>query len=177
MKLSLNKFYRKRGFTLIELIIVLGISLIVFSVLGSILNITLKTLNVSKSTDSMFNDAYFSLNYIADEVYSADYIIPNKNKGSLGFAILNAMNNRDEKYRYIYYSLDGMALERKAINLKYRLKNEEVLSGKFGTNILLNNVKNLECLVNDESIDLEMNLLENGLEKNIRKIIAIRTFK
>ncbi|WP_164845548.1 PilW family protein [Anaerosphaera multitolerans] len=174
MRLYLKKFYRLRGFTLIELIIVLGISVLIFPLLYSLLGMSLKTLNTSNRNDLIFNDTYFTFNYIADEINSADYIVEDCKRNSLGFAIVNCKNEKG--YRYVYYVFDGKRIARKAVNIDRKFDINVDSVGTFGTNTLINNVKNVSCTIKENLIKLNIVVFSGNYEREFEKIIAIRTF-
>lgn len=175
-KLRLKKYFRQKGFTLIELVLAIGISMIIFSVLSSIFGLVAKTITISSSGNEFLNSSYFSSNYIYREVASADYIIKNENKNSLGFALVNVFNaKKGKKYRYVYYVFSDSSIKRKAL-VRNSIFEGNLITGKTGTNIIAKNIRSVDSTVNDEIIKLNIEHELNGISKKYEIEIINRTF-
>ena len=72
-KLNLKYTYRKKGYSLIELVLSIAMLLIITMVLTSILGVTQKILNKSYINQNTNSDMSYAINYIKDEIESCDY--------------------------------------------------------------------------------------------------------
>lgn len=100
----------KKGFTLIELLLAMAISSLIALSLFSILNISNKSCNLIEDKDELMLNANFAIDYLKNEIKSADMIISshkfseldNKRPTNIGFVIMTNGDSKGE-YRYITY--------------------------------------------------------------------------
>lgn len=175
----MKKFLRIKGFTLIELIIGIGISTILVTMLFSVFKISLSTTAKLSKLDEFENRYQFASQLIRDEVASADFIYKDDEYDSLGFILLivdeerKDTNTENFKYRYIKYKKDEKNLYRVALNT-----NTKIQKWNYGgtKNLIAKNLKSINHLVSKEKIVLNF---EFELDNSIRKkelILANRTF-
>lgn len=174
----MNISLKKKGFTLIELVVSIAIASIIFTLLSSLFSVGVKSLKNSNTKVQNINNTYLAMEYIRGEIERADYIVDNGNKSSLGFGIINYLgDNKDVLYKYTYYSFENNNLYR---NTQKSNKNYFKLAdvrGKFGKNMLVENIQNINCSVYKSYIGLEIQLDKSGFNEKYNKIYAIRTFK
>lgn len=138
MKLNTGQlFHKNKGFTLIELILVIAICSIIILPIYSILNTSSNIFVYSKEKDELMLNAKHSIEYIKNDIKSSDFIIAqykikglkNKYPTNIGFVLViveerNNPENPREKidiYKYVtYYTKAGklirIAFEDKALN-------------------------------------------------------------
>lgn len=104
-KLNLKCTYRKKGYSLIELVLSIAMLLIITMVLTSLLGVTQKILNKSYINQNTNSDMSYAINYIKDEIESCDYYT--YINGGLYF-----IKKVDNKYNYISYGLKDNQLFR-----------------------------------------------------------------
>lgn len=170
--LFLKRLLKIRAFTLIELVISVGISLIILSLLGSIFNISVNSLNYSEKKMDSLNKVYLASEYMRDDIESSDYIIKNTNINSLGFCLITNLNS--EKRRATFYTFEDNKLFRKSQNSSKSYLDEYKIIGKTGNNVLIEDVKKIKCNLKEELIEVEIMLDE---ENSVSRVFAIRTRK
>lgn len=109
--------FKNKGFTLIELILALGISSIVIIPLFTILGFSARACNLGEQKDDLILNSRYAIEFIKGEVKVADKIISsnkitgldNKYPSNLGFVIM--IREAGNKNRYItYYVKDSKLL-------------------------------------------------------------------
>lgn len=136
-------FQNKKGFTLFELVLGMAIMSILFLTLYSCLSFTLKLNQKSVAEDEILLNGRYILEYIKDEITSADKIInssyfldlDSKFPGNIGFVILNKtispINKDPTKKKYDVYSYTSYYLENGTmirINAKRDVEKDVLLS-------------------------------------------------
>ncbi len=140
-------FHKKtKGFTLIEIIIAMGISLIILTVITSILGISGSVLKGNIGRNKLENNGRYAIDYIEKEVrrsiniYSIDEYDIDVKDNNLGFLIQIVPYNKENKYQYIYYSLDIKNLIRHSISssgpIEKGLKNINIGNNSIASNIV-----------------------------------------
>lgn len=103
---------RNKGFTLIELILVLGICSIIILPVYSILGFSLRSYTIGEEKDEIFLNARYGIEYIKNEIKSADIVVsPDKIEKfntqyptNIGFLLVFI---DDKIYKYVtYYTKD-----------------------------------------------------------------------
>lgn len=119
-----HTFLKNKGFTLIEVILVLAISSIIIIPIFSILNFSIKACDLGEQKDDLILNGRYSMEYIKGEVKIADKIISsNKILGlnskyptNIGFVIM--VREKNDIFRYItYYVKDSKLLRIACTNL------------------------------------------------------------
>lgn len=173
----MKKFYKRKAFTLIELIFSLAIIFVVISLLLKSMSASLKTSEIIKKKDDLFSQSYFACNYMYNEISSADYIISNGNENSLGFTLIKLegknKDGKNSKYNYTYYSYNGKNLRRHSINTDRKIKNN-VINMKMGVNNLISGVESVDSNYSKDLITIKINF-DDKTSKTLR--IANRTFE
>lgn len=109
--------FKDKGFTLIELILALGISSIVIITLFTILNFSARACDLGEQKDDLILNSRYAIEFIKGEVREADKIISptqiiglnNKYPNNLGFVVM--IREEGDKFRYItYYVKDSKLL-------------------------------------------------------------------
>lgn len=112
---------KKRGFTLLELIMVLFIGSLLIVALSSVLNITIAAAGLTKAQDDRIDERVFIVQRILEDVrssnfvcYSDDFIMNQKYQNNLGFVLQRKgiKNNDPNEHRYIGYCLRNNQLIR-----------------------------------------------------------------
>lgn len=173
----MKKFYKRKAFTLIELIFSLAIIFVVISLLLKSMSASLKTSEIIKKKDDLFSQSYFACNYMYNEISSADYIISNGNANSLGFTLIKLegknKDGKNSKYNYTYYSYNGKNLRRHSINTDRKIKNN-VINMKMGVNNLISGVESVDSNYSKDLITIKINF-DDKTSKTLK--IANRTFE
>lgn len=169
----MRKYLVKKGFTLIELVISIFISILIFSLLGSIFNISLKSLKSSNKKTENINNTYLAFELIKNEIENADYIIKNKNKNSLGFLIVSEMTK--EKNKCTFYTLEDNKVFRNTQNSNKNYIDSEIVQGKFGKNALIENVENIEISLEKGLIKINILLNQKSFNQSFERKFAVRT--
>ncbi len=173
----MKKSYKRKAFTLIELVFSLALIFIVISLLLKSMSASLKTSEVIKKKDDLFSQSYFACNYMYNEISSTDYIISNGNKNSLGFTLIKLegkdKNGKNSKYNYTYYSHSGKNIRRHSINTDKKIKNN-IINMKMGVNNLISGVESVDSSYSKNLITIKINF-----DDNTSKILKIanRTFE
>lgn len=114
-KLNLKFTCRRKGYSLIELVLSIAMLLIIAMVLTSILVISQKALNKTYKNQNINSDMSYAIDYIKDEIESSDYYT--YIGGHIYF-----IKRVDNKYVYINYFEDENRLYRYA-SVEDELKN------------------------------------------------------
>lgn len=160
----------KKGFTLLELILVLCIGSIVIGICFSILSLSQKTNAYADRADDILYNGNFAIEYIKYEIQNADKIISadkikDLNKlypNNIGFAI---MQIRGKEYDYMTFFIK----ENKLIRIARNFDHEVVLlaASLSGYNEICDYVKSF----GDTSIDWDNKILNLDLEIGEKKFM------
>ncbi|MBL7574933.1 prepilin-type N-terminal cleavage/methylation domain-containing protein [Peptoniphilus asaccharolyticus DSM 20463] len=145
----------KKGFTLIELVMVVGISLILFSLLGNTVGHFVSATQKNSVDEEIANELYFFENYIRDEIESAQKIVADE---QYGFKIVNRKRVENKGNEYVqdtvYFDLE---------------KNE--IRRNRGSNALISRVEKFDIKCTEDYVLINVKML-NGKSKEI--LVAIR---
>jgi prepilin-type N-terminal cleavage/methylation domain-containing protein len=118
----------KKGFTIIELIYGMAIFSVLLSTVISMLNFSNKVFTIGENEDEFLLNGRFAIEYLKEEIRSADLIIPSNKISNLnstypeniGFVMMkdNGISNHKERYRFYTYYLMGDKLVRISRNLE-----------------------------------------------------------
>lgn len=119
----------RRGFTIIEFILGMTLFVLLLSTAFAMLHFTIKASTIGENEDEVLLYGRFVVDYIKEEIRSADLIIPsdkipnlnNIYPENIGFVMMkdNGISNPEERYRFYTYYLKGDKLVRISRNLKY----------------------------------------------------------
>lgn len=177
-KFSLESF---EGFTLVELIIALGIFSIIILILYNILSFSLKSGEKIEKENEYIQNGKYAIDYITKEIKSCDEIISSKkfenlneqHPVNLGFVIKRKIDNN--KYLYITYYHYYDRIRRCAVESK-----EEYPAGYLfaGHNNVAENIYSIENTTADfdkGTITLDFLIGKNNDEGiNLKTMIYIR---
>lgn len=155
----LKLLLKKRGYSLIEMIVAIGSASIILLLLSNLLKISEASLN--KNSDLNFIDSGYTYGseYIRNEISAANEIIPLKLKNSLGFLILNIDGtDRKKPYHYIYYRFKNHTVQRVALRSSVRKNPESFAQYREGANILIGNVERVSSKFEDGIISIKIDL-------------------
>lgn len=150
---------RRKGYSLIELVLSIAMLLIIGMVLTSILGISQKALNKTYINQNVNSDLSYALEYIKDEIESSDYYT---NIGGKIYFI----KEFQEKYIYINYDKMNGKLYRFASTEK-NLTKFDLLEAN-GKNALTENIEDFR--ISDEGNYFKIYLNYNDLDKISFKI-------
>ncbi len=173
MKLNFNASLKKGAFTLIELVISISITVLIFTVLLGLFNSTVISFKKSDEKLNSLNNSYLFFEFFRDDLEKGDSVVINKNKNSIGIGIINRYSKNSEyPYKYTYYSLEDGNIFRNTQKSKVEYREKEFVNGKFGKNKVIENVENIELLKEDGYINLKMYLDDDN---PLERIYAIRS--
>ncbi|QQK08623.1 PilW family protein [Miniphocaeibacter halophilus] len=180
--LVMKSFYRKKqkGFTLIELIVALGISSILIIVISYIMATSGKIMESNISRNKLNNNGGYAIDYIEKEIrrsiniYNIDDFIAKPKDNNLGF-LLEVVPYQAEKnpYQYIYYYLDKGNLIRYSIGIENPIE-EGIKSSNIGTNKIAENIVSIKKTyfnINEKFIHLNFQCENNGVKKEYESSI------
>ncbi len=166
-----------RGFTLIELILVLGLSSILIVVFYTILSFTVKVGKVSEEKDEIIQNGRYAIDYIIREIRTSDKIIAldkfenlnSKYPNNLGFVIQKEIGK--DYYKYIIYYCDFNKIRRCAVEMEGEEYPKTYLFQ--GHNVIAEYI----CNIDNSIIDLnrKMITLDFQLGTDKEQIINLRT--
>lgn len=118
--LHIRRYYlRNKGFTLVELILTMAISLLIILPLLSILSLSTRSCALTEEKDELMLNANFAIDYIKYEIKSADTIISSDKFKELNFQypsnigfVVKINDDTLGKYRYITYYTNKKSLIR-----------------------------------------------------------------
>lgn len=151
----------KKGFTLIELVLAIGISLILFSAISTMLSHMIKTTQNISSQEFYVNELYFFENFVRDEICSASKIEKN---GTNTFILTIFENN----------SNGNVSKKNEEKQVYYYLNNGKIIRGVNnynGGNTLISNVKNYQAVYENSYVKLFVELF-TGQKREI--IVEVR---
>ena len=173
-------FHKKiKGFTLIELIVAMGISLIILTVITSILGLSGSVLKGNIGRNKLENNGRYAIDYIEKEVRRSINIYPiddydiNARENNLGFLLQVDPYNEENKYQYIYYSLDRKTLMRHSIGssepIEKGLKDINVGNNSIASNI--NSISKSYYNASEKFIHLNFECSIENINKNYESSI------
>lgn len=180
---SLKLIYkRNKGFTLLELILAIGLSSIVALSLLSILNYSKNTSIIGNEIDELMLNGRYAMEYIKKEIKAADKILPANKiyvlrtsyKNNLGFAI---MNKEGQSYRYTsyYWRNDGKLFRISGHAAKEQYPVMDVQWGHNEIGEFFHSIKDSKFDLDNNMIYLDLKLKStNGQELNLKTNIFIR---
>lgn len=140
--MNLKRLYKK-GFTLIELVVAIAISLVLFSILGNILYQSVNNTKIISNQENETNGLYYFENFVRDDLTSSIKV----KKNNLHGFVFTMQEEGKEKTFY------------------YDLSNNKILR-KDGNNVLLSNVKKYNVKYNNSCITMDI-LLFSGTHRII----------
>ncbi|CAG7589431.1 type II secretion system protein [Peptoniphilus senegalensis] len=166
-KLNLKFTCRRKGYSLIELVLSIAMLLIIAMVLTSILVISQKALNKTYKNQNINSDMSYAIDYIKDEIESSDYYT--YIGGHIYF-----IKRVDNKYVYINYFEDENRLYRYA-SVEDELKKFDKLP-RNGNNPMTEEIKDFK--ISDDSGYFSIYLKYNDLDKiNIKVAKRIQIYE
>lgn len=180
--LSIRHIYLpNKGFTLIEVLLALGISSIIIFSLFSILDFSIDVCTLGEEKDDLILNGRYAIEFIKDDIKSADKIISSdkiiglktKFPTNIGFVIM--IDEENGSYRYITYHLKNDKLVRLACT---RANKTYPTSYYFdGHNELceyVDSISNTKLENEFNMVNLDFNFNKNKSELNIKASILIR---
>lgn len=179
---SIGPIYQKnKGFTLLEIILFLGIGSIIMLPLLSILNFSLKSFDRGEQKDELFLNARYGIEYIKDEILRADKIIDSSKISGLkerypeniGFVIVISEESGD--YRYITYHISNSKLIRMACTRKDERYPSQISFA--GYNVLSDYIESIDAsnfYSKESMILLDFKFKHRNEKLNIKSDIYIR---
>lgn len=178
MKLIYSK---SRGFTLIEMILVLAIGSIVTLSICTLLDFSIKTCDIGEQKDDLILNGRYGIEYIKNEIRLADKIISTKKiKGldskyvtNLGFIVMIAEDSGS--YRYITYYIKNSNLVRIACTrLTDQYPNKDNFGGHNTICEFIHNTGESKFEPDQSMVFLDFNLKHRTEEFRIKADIHIR---
>lgn len=176
-----HTYPKNKGFTLIEIILAIGICAIIIVPLFSILDFSIDACTIGDEKDDLMLNGKHAIEYIKNEIKSADMIVSiDKFKDlktsyptNIGFVIM--INEADGNYRYITYHSKNKRIIRIACT---RTNNIYPSQNYFaGHNEICNLVDSIEDTVFDPKQDmiyLDIKLTKNNSSLSLKSDIYIR---
>lgn len=169
----LNK--KSKGFTLIEIILAMAISLIILSVITVLLGFSLNILKTDFDYSKREASVSYAQSYIEKEVarsykvYEAIEFPLNLRENNLGFVIEILPYNNSDGYNhdYVYYYLKKDKIQRAIYSSPTPVEQKGYLNYQ-GTNVICENVTSVEGSYFDKAsnyMELNFSFEESGLEK------------
>lgn len=169
---------KNKGFTLIELLMWICLFSILFLAYFSLLEYTNKVLKMGDGVDEVLSNARFGIEYIKEEILSADRIIPidkfqglkHKYPFIFDFVILTIYETRNDKnqvtkttYNYSTYYLQGEELRRVAVNKENQsLPIGSEFSGHNQISTNVSSIHGTKLIRSDKIIRLGLSMGENN---------------
>lgn len=163
---------KKTGFTLIELIVSIAISSVILLVLFSAFNNSVNTYKLLSKYSRGYNDCEFALNYIADEVGAASFIVSSVDNDEILIGIDRGENVKsNSRYQYISYrkKLDSIYRYSLTSGIKYNSGISKFKS--IGTNRLVKSIKNFNINLENGVVKVEIVSISGS---SYKKNIAVR---
>lgn len=176
-----HTYPRNKGFTLIEIILAIGICSIIILPLLSILNFTINACAVGDEKDDLMLNGKHAIEYIKSEIKSADMIISSEKfkdlrsiySTNIGFVIM--IHESSGNYRYITYHTKDNKIIRIACT---RTNNKYPSQNYFGGH---NEICNLVDSIEDTIVDLKQDIIyldfkfkTNNSNLNLKSDVYIR---
>lgn len=175
-------FRKNKGFTLIELVLALGLSSILILSLSSILNFTKNAFVLGNEVDELMLNGRYAIDYIKDEVRSAEMILPsNKIRGlngyyreNLGFVIMTKEDKNYDRFT-TYYRKDGKLIRISGLAPKGNYPIYIDLKGFNEISEFIHSIEGCKLDLENKMIYLDFKLLsDRGQELNLKSNIFIR---
>lgn len=171
---------KNKGFTLIEVMLALGISSMIIIPLFTILNFSVKACDLGEQKDDLILNSRYAIEFIKGEVKVADKVISSKQisglnekyPSNLGFVI---MIREEDNFRYITYYVKDSKLLR--IACTRRVDKYPIESNFGGHNIISEFIDDIEqCQLDEESsiIILDFKFKHKDEELRLKTDIYIR---
>ncbi len=156
---------RSKGFTLLEIIISIGLMSLIISIVFALINfVSLSSERVLGSDDTLLNGRH-ALDYILADANESISIMPidsinnldSKFENNMGFVLRKSIDANGEegegegeskKYRYVFYTKSGDSLIRRTFDSP--LYDPPTYNSNGGNNNLLNDVESISNCVYDE---------------------------
>lgn len=175
-------FQKSKGFTLIELILSLGLSSIIILSLFNILNFSRNAFSLGNERDELMLNGRYAIEYIKNEVRSAESILPtNKISGlnghyreNVGFVIMKKENHLYNRFT-TYYRKDGKIIRISGTAPINRYPNYTNLEGHNEISEFITSIKDCKLDIENKMIYLDIKLeSSNGDELNLKSHFLIR---
>ena len=177
-----RRFYTpNKGFTLIEIILAMALSSLIILPLLSILNLSNRSCTSTEEKADLMLNGNFAINYIKQEVKSADTIISSdkiknmniKFPSNIGFVIRRDKDPYN-KYHYITYHMTGNKLVRLACESTYEAyPKANDFSGYNEICEFVDNINNSKFDGENSIINLDFDF-KNNCNLNLKSDIYIR---
>lgn len=180
-------FQRNRGFTLMELVLVLGLSSVLILCLYNLLGFTMNTCKKVEDKDKLLLNGRHSIEFIKDEIKAADMIISSEKFSGLkiryptniGFVILKIDRDKDYKpieYRYsTFYTNKDKIVRIACSRISERYPSYSYFSGNNTLCEFSESILNTEFIPEDNMIYLDLRFVnDNGEELILKSDILIR---
>lgn len=163
---------KKKGFTLIELIVSIAISSIILMVLFSAFNNSVNTYKVLSKYSKGYNDCEFALNYIADEVGAASYIVSSADNDEILIGIDRGENVKSSnRYQHISYIKKFNSIYRYSTTSSKKINLNISKFSNIGTNKIADSIESFDIYLENGVVTIEI-VSTSGL--NYKKYIAVR---
>lgn len=173
MKDNGNVIYRKKGFTLLEMVLVLAILSLVA---GVICNFIWSSLNQSKKLVDHIEsneNVYYAIDFIEDEFLSAQEIWKISIGGRPHYLVCHFQDGGSKyKGHYVFYSLNRLGqLVRVAWKANYKTYEDYKPVDSLGKNVLCKGIKSFE--ITEEARQFRIRIRTNE-GKNVERVLAKR---
>ncbi|MDO5715064.1 MAG: hypothetical protein Q4P25_00615 [Tissierellia bacterium] len=150
---------------LLELLLGLSIGIVILSLLFSLMGATQKSLHHSQIYHKLIFEDRNCLNYIKNEIQSADLIIIHPSS-DIGVILVQEPNSVESKYKYIYYSVnEDLELMRKTYSHSRLISHIESTEGSNG---VLSQVASCRGKVEGHYVNIKIQKKEGTiLEQNV----------
>ncbi|MBU5669187.1 prepilin-type N-terminal cleavage/methylation domain-containing protein [Peptoniphilus sp. MSJ-1] len=155
-KLKLNFTCGMKGYSLIELVMAMGLILIIAMVVTSILNISSKSLRKTYLNQNTSSEISYAIEYIKDEIASSDYNYSIDDK-------VYFVKENGNKFEYISYEFYQNAVYRNLSEATVLKKNN--FKSYRGRNVLIDTVKNF--YIKDTGSNFELYLEKDNNKSKI----------
>ena len=177
-------FQKNRGFTLIELMLVLAISSIIMVPTCSILKLSIKTCEIGEQRDELMLNGRHAIEYIKNEIKSADMIVAQKKIRALNIkyptniGFLLVYFEKNDIYEYVTYHTEDGDLIRVTCRIgKERYPSYSSFTGNNVVSKLTDSISNTRLDTENNMIYLDFDLKSDSDEEqklNLKSDIYIR---
>ena len=195
MRLNTRQLFRKnKGFTLIELVVVIAICSIIIAPIYAILSTSSNIFESSKEKDELMLNAKHSIEYIKNEIKSSDLLIADyKINGlrrnyptNIGFVLViieekKKPGNANEKirvYRYLsYYTKNGKLIRIACEDERLRYPSQDELKGHNEICRMIDTIENTKLDLENSMVKLDFDFKTSGREEykfNIKRDVYVR---
>lgn len=175
-------FQRNKGFTLIELVLALGLSSILILSISSLLRFSKHVSVLSNEIDELMLNGRYAIEYIKDEVKSAEKIIPSSKisglngyyRENVGFVIVNKEDEIFNRFTTYYRKDDKLIrISGLAKNNTYPIYSQ--LQGHNEISEFIHSIKGTSLDIENKMIYLDFQLLsDSGQELNLKANYYVR---